>query len=333
MNRRGTLAGLASLSAAPLLRAAEPGHMDIAGNRLTWNGAPLRLAGIAMGDPVYIRAGRSTYDYAVVARDWAANCVRISVHPGHWRLDPGLMMELLHTDIVAARVQGLFVIVDWHAIGFPGLYQPQPPPDWGLPADAYLSTIEEAIAFWRGMARLHGDDPAILFELWNEPVGDERHWLSDGAHWPVFRQAWLEITAEIRDLADTILLAAGGRWAHDLTGAAADPLPDPRTAYAWHAYPNEDRDRPDRWFSSLGTLPQTHPVIVTEWGFCPDCASDLRGGLDDFAIPFTRDVLDGLGLGFTAWCYSAGASPALLTREGRPSEYGRFLRDYLRADW
>lgn len=333
MNRRVTLAGLASLSAAPLLRAAGPGQMEIAGNRLVWNGEPLRLAGIAMGDTIYIRAGRSTYDYAVVARDWRANCVRISVHPGHWRLDPGFVAERLHADIVAARVQGLFVIIDWHAIGFPGLYQPVPPPEWGLVADAYLSSIEEAIAFWRGMARRYGDDPAILFELWNEPVGDERHWISDGAYWPEFRAAWVEITDEIRSLCDTILLAAGGRWAHDLTGPAADPLPDPRTAYAWHVYPNEDRTHPERWFSSLGTLPQHRPIVVTEWGFCPDCISGLRGGLDDFAIPFTRDVLDALELGFTAWCFSAGASPALLAPDGGPSDYGRFLRAYLRADW
>jgi len=284
-----------------------------------------------MGDPVYIRAGRSLDDYRVVARDWSANCVRISVHPGHWRQDPALLEQVLDADIAAARAQGLFVIVDWHAIGFPGLYEPLPPPQWGLLADAYLSSIDDAIAFWRGMAERHGDDPAILFELWNEPVGSDSHWISDGAFWPVFRPAWVAITAEIRRVSDNVVLAAGGRWAHDLTGAAADPLDDSRIAYAWHVYPNEDRHAPDRWFASLGTLARHKPIIVTEWGFCPDCDSDLRGGTDDFAIPFTRDVLDGLGLGHTAWCYIAGAAPSLLTSNDQPSSYGRFLRDYLRG--
>ncbi|MHA6689826.1 glycoside hydrolase family 5 protein [Devosia sp. A449] len=331
MNRRGALAGLAGLAATPLLRAAEPGRIEIVGNRLQWNSAPLRLAGIAMGDPVYIRAGRSLDDYRVVAEDWAANCVRISVHPGHWRYDRMLLGQLLDADIAAARARQLFVIVDWHAIGFPDLYEPVPPPQWGLPADAYLSSIDDAIAFWRGMAERHGSDPAVLFELWNEPVGDERHWLSDGAFWSEFRPAWAAITTEIRRISDNIVLAAGGRWAHDLTGAAADPLDDARTAYAWHVYPNEDRHAPDRWFASLGALAEHRPIIVTEWGFCPACEDGLQGGFDDFAMPFARDVLDGLGLGHTAWCYSPGAAPALLRQDDTPSSYGRFVRDYLRG--
>ena len=330
MNRRHALAGLLGLATAPLL-ASEPGRIDVAGSRLVWNGAPLRLAGLAMGDPVYIRAGRSRDDYRVVAEDWAANCVRISVHPGHWRHDARRMAELLDADIAAARAHDLFVIVDWHAIGFPGLYEPVPPPAWGLPPDAYLSSIADAIMFWRGMAERHGADPAVLFELWNEPVGDARHWVSDGAFWSLFKPAWAEIIATIRAVSDNIVLAAGGRWAHDLTGPAADPLDDARIAYAWHVYPNEDRHAPDRWVKSLAGLATRHPVVVTEWGFCPDCDGDLRGGLDDFARPFTRDVLDALELGHTAWCYSDGAAPALLMPDGAPSAYGRFVQDYLRS--
>lgn len=324
VDRRTVLAGLA----ATIMPTA---RIDIDGNRLLHGGVPLRLSGIAMGDPVYIRAGRSLSDYAAVASDWSANCVRISVHPGHWRYDPALMAELLDAEVQAARSQGLFVIIDWHAIGFPDLYEPVPPPEWGLPPDAYLSSIADAAGFWRAMADRYGTDLAILFELWNEPVGDDTHWLSDGACWSVFKPAWQHLTDEIRARADNIVLCAGGRWAHDLTGPAADPMPDPRTAYAWHVYPNEDRDHPDRWFKSLGTLPAHKPVIVTEWGFCPDCADHLQGGLADFAEPFTQAALDGLGLGHTAWCYSPGATPALLQADWRtPTAFGAFVRAYLR---
>jgi endoglucanase len=332
MQRRSMLVAVAATACAPLVRAAEPGRIEIDGNRLVWNGAALRLAGIAMGDPVYIRAGRSLDDYRVVAQDWSANCVRISVHPGHWRYDARLLAELLDADIAAARAQGLFVIIDWHAIGFPGRYEPVPPPEWGLISDAYLSSIEDAIAFWRGMAQRHGEDPAVLFELWNEPVGDDSHWVSDGAYWAEFKPAWTAITAEIRGISDTIVLASGGRWAHDLTGPAADPLDDARTGYAWHVYPNEDRHDPDRWFKSLGTLAASKPIIVTEWGFCPGCEGGLQGDRADFALPFTRDILDGLALSHTAWCYSPGAAPALLAADGiTPSDYGRFVRDFLRG--
>ncbi|HTN63128.1 MAG TPA: cellulase family glycosylhydrolase, partial [Devosia sp.] len=316
----------------PTIGAQPAPRIDIDGNRLTWNGQDLRLRGVAMGDPVYIRAGRSLSDYAVVAQDWAANCVRISVHPGHWRYDPVQMAALLDADVQAARAQGLFVVIDWHAIGFPGLYQPVPPPEWGLTEDAYLSTIEDAAGFWQAMARAYGNDPAIVFELWNEPVGNARHWLSNGAYWQDFQPAWAELSTAIRAIADNIILCAGGRWAHDLTGAAALPMEDKRTAYAWHVYPNEDRHDPDRWFKSLAGLAARKPIIVTEWGFLPDGSGDLAGGIDSFATPFVTTVLDGLGLGHTAWCYSSGAMPALLAADGAsPSAYGAFVQTQLRA--
>jgi hypothetical protein len=326
--RRAVVAGILAGVVAPAWANA-PARIEIAGSQLLRNGQILRLRGLAMGDPVYIRAGRLLTDYADIASGWSANCVRISVHPGHWRHDPVRTAASLDADIRAARSLGLFVIIDWHAIGFSRLHEPVPPPQWGLPPDAYLSSIEDAAGFWRAMAHAYSADPAVLFELWNEPVGDARHWVSDGAYWPLFKAGWQQVTAEIRAVSDNIILASGGRWAHDLSGAAADLMPDPRTAYAWHVYPNEDRGDPDRWFKSLAGIAAQRPVVVTEWGFCPACDGGLQGGIEDFAIPFTTDVLDALGLGHTAWCYSPGASPALLNGDDTPSAYGAFVKGYL----
>jgi len=330
LSRRAVVAGLLVATVVPVA-ARQATRIEIQGNRMLWNGQTLRLRGVAMGDPVYIRAGRSLGDYMTVATQWSANCVRISVHPGHWRYDRSQMAALLDADVQAARSQGLFVIIDWHAIGFPGMYQPVPPPEWGLIADAYLSTITDAADFWRSMAQFYGNDPAILFELWNEPVTDERHWISDGAGWTQFRAAWVELTAVIRGISDNIILCSGGRWAHDLTGAAGAPMDDPRTAYAWHIYPNEDRTAPDRWFKSLGNLATQKPIVITEWGFLPDGTSDLAGGLEDFADPLVAEIFDGLGLGHTAWCFSPSATPALLGADGTPSAYGQFVQSQLLA--
>ncbi|KKB08430.1 hypothetical protein VE25_18780, partial [Devosia geojensis] len=334
LRRRSFLTGAASAAVlAPLPRAwaRTQTRIEVAGNRLTYGGQPLRLVGIAVGDPYYIRAGRAASDYVVIARDWAANCVRISVHPGHWRIDPARMDQLLEADVAAARAEGLFVIIDWHAIGFPGGYQPAPPPEWGLPPDVYLSDIALARSFWRHIAGRYGQDPAILLEIWNEPVVDETLWDSTGEHWPVLRAAWEEIVAEIRMRSDNVVLCAGGRFAHDLVGVADNPVSDPRAAYAWHAYPNEDRHLPDRWLRSLDRLHETKPVVVTEWGFCPECSDGLQGSIEDFGRPFIETVLDGFGLGHTAWCYSPGAAPALLAADGAtPSDYGAFVRAHLR---
>ncbi len=331
---RATLAGATlavAAAGAPRARAAGRHRIEIHGNRFVYAGRPLRLTGVAVGDPLYIRGDRPLSDYRTIAGDWRANCVRISVMPGLWRSERAASRTSLALEIATARALGLFVILDWHRIGFPGYYDPLVPEDWGVPTDLHLASFEETAAFWREMARTYGDDPAILFELWNEPVADERLWQATGEHWPLFKAAWEPLVAEIRGLADNIVLCAGGYWAHDLVGVAADPVADPRTAYVWHVYPNAERGDMQARKAALGGLETVKPVVVTEWGFCRDCAIEIRGGIDDFAEPFADDILDTYGLSHTAWCYSPGAMPNLLaSRDGTPSLSGTFVRDLLR---
>jgi hypothetical protein len=330
LTRRALVAGAAAIAGTPALSgfAAIP-RFDIAGAELRWAGRPVRLTGVAVGDPIYIRKGRSTSDYATIALDWHAHVVRISIHPGHWRADPSGAMERLGAEISAARAVGLFAIVDWHAIGFPGRFAEHPNPAWGLPADAYDSDLDLADAFWAEMSVSFGRDAGVIFELWNEPVVDPKLWTSTGQHWPLLKATWLRLLATVRRRSDAIVLVTGGRWAHDLKGVAHDPIEDDRVAYSWHCYPGEAASASEL-ASSLDGLSCLKPVVVTEWGFCPDCARDLRGTPESFGIPFARDVLDRLGLHSTAWCWSPGAAPAMLESDWRTATvFGSFVRRYL----
>jgi hypothetical protein len=161
-------------------------------------------------------------------------------------------------------------------------------------------------------------------------VVDPKLWVSTGEHWPLFKKTWLPLIAAIRRHSEAIVLVSGGRWAHDLKGAARDPIEDSRVAYAWHAYPPEDKGLPGRWFDSLDGIHRIRPVIVTEWGFCRTCPDYIRGTPQDFGVPFTRQVLEALNLHSTAWCWSAGAAPAMLEADWTAAtEYGRFVRNYL----
>ncbi|MBN9247091.1 MAG: cellulase family glycosylhydrolase [Hyphomicrobium sp.] len=307
---------------------------EVIGNELRFGGRPIRLMGVGVGDPVYVRGERPLSDYALLAREWNCSAVRISVHPGHWRQDAERTFALLARDVSAARDAGLFVIIDWHAIGFPGRYAEPVDPSWGLPLDAFASDEPLALDFWRTVSARFGGDTGILFELWNEPVYDGKLWRSTGEHWPFLKALWLRLIAEIRLRSDAIIIAAGGRWAHDLNGVARDLIDDPRVIYAWHCYPNEDRGVASRWPDSLGGLPAVKPVVVTEWGFSRDGDDAIRGTPEDFGIPFTREILEPLKLHSMAWCFSSGATPRLLAPDGvSPSEYGAFVKDYLAHSW
>jgi len=330
LTRRAVVAGAVATAGTPALRgfAAAP-RFDIAGAELRWAGRPVRLTGVAVGDPIYIRKGRGASDYATIAHDWRAGVVRISLHPGHWRADPSGAMERLGAEIAAARALDLFVIVDWHAIGFPGRFAEHPNPAWGLPPDAYDPDLDLAEAFWAEMSVSFGRDAGVIFELWNEPVVDPKLWTSTGQHWPLLKATWLRLLATVRRRSDAIVLVSGGRWAHDLKGVARDPIEDDRVAYSWHCYPGEATSAGEL-AASLDGLGCLKPVVVTEWGFCRDCVRDLRGTPESFGIPFARDVLDRLGLHSTAWCWSPGAAPAMLEPDWRTAtEFGSFVRRYL----
>lgn len=332
---------LTATAAAGVLLAAKRGagaserqKFEVIGNELRFGGRPIRLMGVGVGDPVYVRGERSLSDYALLAREWHCSAVRISVHPGHWRQDAERTLALLERDVAAARAAGLFVIIDWHAIGFPGRYAEPVDPSWGLPLDAFASDEALALDFWRTVSARFGDDTRILFELWNEPVYDGQMWRSTGEHWPFLKALWVRLIKEVRSRSDAIVIVAGGRWAHDLNGVAKDLIDDPRVIYSWHCYPNEDRGVASRWPDSLGGLPAVKPVVVTEWGFSRDGDDAIRGTPEDFGIPFTREILEPLKLHSMAWCFSSGATPRLLAPDGiSPSEYGAFVKDYLAHSW
>ena len=333
-------AGAAAFGCAALIRpattvaaSAAGKRLDIAGNQLLENGVPIRLLGVSVGDPVFVRAGRTLDDYRVIATAWNANVVRIVVHPCHWRSEPSRLMRRLAEDVAAARAAGLRVIIAWHAIGFPGGYTERPDPAWGLPRDAYESDEPTARAFWQETATTYGSDPGVLFELWNEPIYNNRLIRSTGENWPRLKKLWLRLIADIRARSENIVLASGDRFAHDLHGVARDLIDDPRTAYAWHCYPGFDKDLANRWSVSLDGLAALKPVVVTEWGFAREDVVAVRGTPADFGDPFVTKVLEPLRLHSTAWVWSPNAGPQMIDRDGQPTEFGRFVKAYLATAW
>ena len=271
----GGVAGAVSMQ-LPSARATGASRFEILGSDLHWGGRPVRLKGVAVGDPFYVRKDRdgSASDFATIHGVWRANVVRLSLHPTHWRHDGKAAMERLGRDIAAARAASLFVILDWHAIGFPDRYTERPDPAWGLAPDAYDPDLDLALSFWAEAARSFGHDRGVIFELWNEPVVDPKLWVDGGQHWPLLKATWARLIDVIRRHSDAMLLASGERWAHDLTGVKHDRIDDHRLAYAWHCYPQEspglaawrlgvrDRrighDQPDRGHR-VGLLPDLQP--------------------------------------------------------------------------
>jgi endoglucanase len=316
--------------------ASAAGALEVSGNEITYNGSQVRLRGVATEDvrDLHLEGRDPAAEYARMAEGWRANVVRISVHPSTWRYHESETLDLLKEHVDAATDAGLFVIVDYHVIGFPDGYYQEVPPEWGDPPDLYDSDFALATDFWDTVSTEIGD-PRVMFELWNEPVyeEDELHPSDpDGSKWAQLKPYYEELVTLIRDNGSrSVILATGNHWAYNLKGIKDDPLSDPNTAYTWHVYAGHDENKPQRWAAALDGLQQVKPVLVTEWGFQPRAQAHYRGTAETFGKKFRDQFLEGRGLHSTAWCWSAIYGPSLFKRDWRTrTAWGDFAYDYLR---
>ncbi len=300
--------------------------LEVSGNLLVENGQTVVLRGIAMGDVTDLPA--DTNPYPEIAQDWRANVVRLSIHPGTWRDKKETALAALARHVADARAAGLYVIIDYHVIGFPDGYQLQyfdvTEPD--SKTDYYDSRFTLATDFWLTMAAQYRD-PAILFEIWNEPFsGSEAEEGGDLAYWKQYRPYWRVLIDGIRSSgAGNVILAPPPLWAFNARGLTQSLLPDDNTAYTWHVYAGIP---PEEWAPALDELDRERPVVVTEWGFEPDAKQHWAGTAQEYGAPFAA-FLDERGLSSTAWCWNPDYGPSLRRANGSLTEWGAFAKDYL----
>ena len=310
--------------------------LEVSENEITYNGSPVRLRGVATEDvrDLYLEERNPATEYGRMAERWKANVVRISVHPSTWKYHEDQTMTLLEQHVQAALDAGLFVIIDYHVIGFPdGYYQPVPP-EWGDPPDLYDSDFVLATDFWDTIST-EIQDRRVMFELWNEPVKEDELPPSDpdSSEWDQLKPYFEDLVSTIRDNgSQSVILATGNHWAYNLKGIKDDPLSDPNTAYTWHVYAGHEGNDPARWAAALDGLHDVKPVVVTEWGFQPRAHAHYRGTAKTFGNKFRDRFLENRRLHSTAWCWSATYGPSLFKRDWRTrTVWGNFAYDYLRA--
>lgn len=311
-----------------LAEAAPGDYLAVKGNRIVSNGGKIiKLHGVAMGNP-YLRQSknqRSVSDYASV-KSWQANVVRLSVHPGVYLRDEKAQRTALKKEILAARQNGLYVIVDWHVIGFPnGSHK-----DWTqdkYKGVYYSSDLKLAEDFWKYMATEYGNDRGIIFELWNEPFDYNGRQIT----WSDIRPYMQSLYELIRSSgAENIVLAPGTNWSYDLRGIATRPLNGYNIGYAWHNYPKSSQCL--GWDQALAGLPKRYPVFMTEWGFSMeaiDAHLSLNGVTNTYPEKLKNYIIDN-NLNSIAWAWHADWQPRMLNDDWQTlTAYGRFVKAFL----
>jgi endoglucanase len=315
--------------------------LTTSGNRiLRPDGAPVLLRGVNRSGLEYsepsaegfLAAARFSEDEVRnIVQGWRSNIIRVPFNQD-WALrgrrDHSAESYLAALDQVISWAAGMgaYTILDLQWLDADTVY--------GINSDGTPNRVAptpnaDTIVLWRTMAKRYRDEPAVLFDLFNEPhdpLGDDflPLWvpgpdgeiveLEDSFVGPDEWNSWAELlVAEIRATRPNgLMLIAGIDWAFDLRKVRVDA---PNIVYSAHIYPNR---KPKDWRKALGRSRDV-PVFVGEWGGTND---DIAFGRD-LAARMQQDAL-----GWTAWSWSDYPH---LVQDLQPTVFGEFVRSQLQA--
>jgi endoglucanase len=185
----------------------------------------------------------------------------------------------------------------------------------------------ESLELWTTLARRYQSEPAVLYDLFNEPhdrLSDDPFPLNkeDGTTYPPGQrsvtmkewQPWARTLTQVvrNENPDALVFVGGTNWAYDLRGM---PMDIRNLVYSTHVYPIKGRN----WREAFGNLSKSKPVFAGEFG-CGDTPADL-----DFLRSLMRYMRE-LEIGWTAWSWSD--EPFLVTGY-IPTAFGEAVRQEL----
>jgi endoglucanase len=212
------------------------------------------------GTPVQLR-GFSTHDIAGL--DWIlspeyleqlvhvfhADVIRLAMYTE--RQGTGYIANPATFDLVRRVVDnvekaGLYCIIDWHILsdGNPNKYK------------------AAALDFFTRMSKIYAGKKHVIYEICNEPNGNDVTWKKD------IRPYAVDVLAAIRKNDPAALVLVGtAHWSTDVDLAALNPIPDPNLMYVFHFYAGSyGQERRDRITKVLKTI----PLFCSEWGTTAD---------------------------------------------------------------
>lgn len=334
------------------------------------DGGPVRLrgvnrSGLEYAEPVGMsfldgaRISAAEIDYIV--RDWRANIIRLPFNQdwalhGRDGVTADAYLDALDQVIYWASRAGAYTLLDLQWLDADVIRGRNR--DGSANRVAALPT-RDSITVWATLADRYRDEPAVLFDIFNEPHDPLRDdptglqairddgtltWLEGRRVTMAEWQPWARqlVTAIRREHPRGLVFVSGVAWAYDLRDvplAVADGSSTffPDVVYSTHVYPwcgHPVRARWGRsphapraalsWAEAFGRLSREVPVFVAEWG---GESGHLRWG-ETLARYLRR-----LDLGWTAWSWSDYPRLVVDAQSGNyePTEFGDLVRRALTA--
>lgn len=304
-----------------VLPVVEHGHLSVKNGRIeNERGEPIVLRGVSTQwlnwDP---HVAGNADNMRFMRDDWGLEVYRIAngIEGYNGYLDTNVRTQRLErvVQIIEAAIElDIYVIVDWHT--------------------HEIEHKELAQEFFTTIATRFGDTPNVIYEVFNEPVGDAagvtQFWENE------LKPYHEELVATIREVdPDNLIVLGTPRWAQNVDVAAANPVEGDNLLYTLHFYSCSHtawlRDR------AKAAIEAGIALFVTEWG-----STHADGGTaDNPGVCLTEAqawhaFMDENGISSTAWkLTSDGDSSSILVAapasgpwtDEHLSEHGRFVRE------
>lgn len=246
-------AGFVSCSPRPGKFVKKHGHLQVIGpNLCDKSGKSIQLKGMSYldieGEQDYVNP-----EFFVWLRDyWGSNVVRAAMYTE----DSGSFVadrkyDQMRKAINYAIETGLYILVDWHILydGFPAKYQ------------------EEALDFFAMMAKEYKGCPNIIYEICNEPNGEDLMWSRD------IKSYAIPVIKAIRsEDPDAVIIVGTPEWDQRLDAAIASPLDFDNILYAFHFYSGTHGPEVKQYLEAA--IEAELPVFVSEWGTTKSTGDD-----------------------------------------------------------
>ncbi len=209
--------------------------------------------------------------------DWGANVIRLAMYPKEYNgyLAGGNQTELkklIDNGVTYATQLGMYVIIDWHVL----TYNPN-------------ETKDGAIAFFDEMAKKYADNPNVIYEICNEPVG---------APWASQIKPYAEsVISTIRKYDNDALIIVGtNTWSQDVHEVVGNKINDHNVIYTLHFYAATHKD--DLRSRMKAALDAGVPIFVSE---CSICDASGNGGIDYNSANAWIKLMDEYKVSYVAW--------------------------------
>jgi len=233
--------------------AGTNGKLQVIGNQLcNEKKEPIQLKGISsMQLHMFGRfVNKDTIKW--LRDDWSITVFRAAMYTEEGGYIQNKSVKEKVKEAVEASIElGIYVIIDWHILSD------------GDPNEH----IDEAKEFFREMSALYRHYPNVIYEICNEPNGDNVNWTNS------IKPYAQEIIPIIREASpDSIIIVGTSHYSQNVDEAADDPLEFNNILYAMHFYAGTHetslRDKTNY------ALNKGAAIFVSEWGTSSSTGSD-----------------------------------------------------------